>query len=97
EFLFFAPQALTVLRWGRLSNRFGRKPVLAIGPSSGACISMLCFSLSMTFWSLPLHVRFLNGNVGVMKATMGELTDSTNLAQASALFPIVWCIGSFAG
>jgi hypothetical protein len=40
---------------------------------------------------------FLNGNVGVMKTMMGELTDSTNMAQAFALFPIIWSIGGFVG
>jgi hypothetical protein len=39
----------------------------------------------------------LDGNVGVMKTMMGELTDSTNMAQGFALFPIVWCIASFVG
>ncbi|KAG1748658.1 major facilitator superfamily domain-containing protein [Suillus lakei] len=99
ESLFFVAQGLTVLRWSRLSDRIGRKPVLLIG-LSGACISMLCFGLSTTFWSLVISrcmCGFLNGNVGVMKTMMGELTDSTNMAQAFALFPIVWCIGGFFG
>ncbi|KAG1798564.1 major facilitator superfamily domain-containing protein [Suillus plorans] len=99
ESLFFAVQALTVLRRGRLSDRIGCKPVLVIG-LSGACISMLCFGLSTTFWGLVISCcmcGFLNGNVGVMKTMMGELTDSTNMAQAFALFPIVWCIGGFTG
>ncbi|KAG2034001.1 major facilitator superfamily domain-containing protein [Suillus americanus] len=97
--LFFVAQALTVLRWTRLSDRIGRKPVLAIG-LSGACISMLCFGLSRTFWSLVISrcmCGFLNGNAGIMKTMVGELTDSTNMAQAFALFPIVWCIGGFVG
>ncbi|KAG1906461.1 major facilitator superfamily domain-containing protein [Suillus fuscotomentosus] len=99
ESLFFVAQALTVLRWSRLSDRIGRRPVLVIG-LSGACISILCFGLSTTFWSLVISrclCGFLNGNAGVMKTMMGELTDSTNMAQAFALFPIVWCIGSFIG
>ncbi|KIK35705.1 hypothetical protein CY34DRAFT_561840 [Suillus luteus UH-Slu-Lm8-n1] len=99
ESLFFVAQALTVLRWSRLSDRIGRKPVLAIG-ISGACISILCFGLSTTFLGLVISrcmCGFLNGNVGVMKTMMGELTDSTNMAQAFALFPVVWSIGGFVG
>ncbi|KAG2153184.1 major facilitator superfamily domain-containing protein [Suillus clintonianus] len=99
ESLFFAAQALTTLRWSRLSDRIGRKPVLVIG-LSGGCISMLCFGLSTTFWSLVISrcmSGFLNGNVGVMKTMVGELTDSTNMAQAFAFFPIVWCIGGSVG
>jgi MFS family permease len=99
ESLFFVGQALTVLRWARLSDRIGRKPVLVIG-LSGTCISMLCFGLSTTFWGLVISrcmCGLLNGNVVVMKTMMGELTDSTNMAQGFALIPIVWCIGGFLG
>ncbi|KAG2129262.1 MFS transporter [Suillus cothurnatus] len=99
ESLFFVAQALTVLRWTRLSDRIGRKPVLVIG-LSGTCISILFFGLSRSFWSLIISrcmCGFLNGNAGVMKTMMGELTDSTNMAQAFSLFPIVWCIGGFVG
>ncbi|KAG2039614.1 major facilitator superfamily domain-containing protein [Suillus americanus] len=99
ESLFFVAQALTVLKWSRLSDRIGRKPVLVIG-LAGACISILCFGLSTTFWSLVISrcmCGFLNGNVGVMKTMMGELTDSTNMAQAFALIPIVWSLGGFLG
>ena len=35
----------------------------------------------------------LNGNMGVVKSMMGELTGSTNRAQASALLPLVWAVG----
>ncbi|KAG1748654.1 major facilitator superfamily domain-containing protein [Suillus lakei] len=83
ESLFFVGQALTVLRWTRLSDRIGRKPVLVIG-LSGTCISMLCFGLSTTFWSLVIRL-------------MGELTDSTNMAQAFSLLLIVWSLGGFIG
>ncbi|KAG0694519.1 MFS general substrate transporter [Suillus ampliporus] len=99
ESLFFVAQALTVLRWSRLSDHIGRKPVLVVG-LSGACISILCFGLSTTFWSLVISrcmCGILNGNVGVMKTMMGEFTDSTNMAQGFALFPIVWSMGGFIG
>ncbi|KAG2155855.1 MFS general substrate transporter [Suillus bovinus] len=99
ESLFFVAQALTVLRWSRLSDRIGRKPVMVIG-LSGACISILCFGLSTTFWGLVISramCGLLNGNTVVMKTMVGELTDSTNMTQAFAMFPIVWCIGGFIG
>ncbi|KIK98030.1 hypothetical protein PAXRUDRAFT_736138 [Paxillus rubicundulus Ve08.2h10] len=34
----------------------------------------------------------LNGNVGVMKPMLGELTDVTNRAQCLAFFPVIWSI-----
>jgi hypothetical protein len=34
---------------------------------------------------------------GVMKSTMGELTDSTNRAEGFAMIPIVWAAGATLG
>ncbi|KAG1860689.1 major facilitator superfamily domain-containing protein [Suillus subalutaceus] len=99
ESLFFITQALTVLKWSRLSDRIGRKPVLMIG-LFGMGLSMLCFGLSTSFWTLVVSrsiCGMLNGNSGVMKSMMGELTDSTNMAQGFALIPITWCFGGFFG
>jgi hypothetical protein len=39
----------------------------------------------------------LNGNVGVIKSMMGDLTDSTNIAQGMALMPVVWSTGATVG
>ncbi|KAG2157707.1 major facilitator superfamily domain-containing protein [Suillus bovinus] len=66
----------------------------------GVGISMLCFGLSTSFWTLVISrcvCGMLNGNSGVMRSMMGELTDSTNMAQGFALIPITWCFGSFLG
>jgi MFS family permease len=43
--------------WSQLSDHLGRKPVLLIG-LSGACISILAFGLSTTFWSLVIRYVF---------------------------------------
>jgi MFS family permease len=39
----------------------------------------------------------LNGNVGVMKSMMMELTDETNIARASSFIPIIWAVGGTIG
>ncbi|KAG2153126.1 MFS general substrate transporter [Suillus bovinus] len=97
--LFYLAQAPTLLIWSQLSDRVGRKPVLLIG-LTGACISMICLGLSTTFWSLVISRCMwgvLNGNIGVMKTVMGELTNSTNIAHGFALLPMIWSIGNCAG
>ncbi|KAJ8072018.1 hypothetical protein PM082_015576 [Marasmius tenuissimus] len=99
ESLFFVTQAFTVLQWSRASDRIGRKPVLIIG-LMGSALSMLCFGLSRTFWALVISrclTGLLNGNVGVMKSTMGDLTDQSNRAEGFSLMPIVWSVGAFCG
>jgi len=84
-----------VLQWGRLSDHIGRKPVILIG-LLGTTISMLAFGLSRSFGALILSrclTGLLNGNIGVMKSLMGELTDSTNRAEGYAWLPVVWGFG----
>jgi hypothetical protein len=39
----------------------------------------------------------LNGNVGVIKSIIAEITDSTNVAQVFAYIPITWAVGGTLG
>jgi hypothetical protein len=39
----------------------------------------------------------LNGNIGVMKSMMAELTDETNMARGFSLIPVTWAIGGTLG
>ncbi|KZW03409.1 MFS general substrate transporter [Exidia glandulosa HHB12029] len=99
ESLFFATEALCVFRWGRLSDRIGRKKVL-IGGLGALAISMLGFGLSKRFWMVVTSRALagaLNGNIGVIKSAMAELTDESNMATAFAFMPIVWSLGSSIG
>ncbi|KAF9468194.1 member of major facilitator superfamily multidrug-resistance, DHA1 sub-family [Collybia nuda] len=97
--VFFLAQACTVLHWSRTSDRVGRKPVILIG-LFGISLSMYCFGLSRSFWGLVFSRGLngaLNGNIGVIKSMMAEMTDTTNIAQAYAYFPIAWCTGGTLG
>ncbi|KIN95393.1 hypothetical protein M404DRAFT_1007528 [Pisolithus tinctorius Marx 270] len=77
----------------------GRKPVLMTG-LLGLAVSMYCFGLSKTFLGL-LFSRCLsgalNGNIGVMKSMIVEITDSTNLALACGFTPLAWFVGTTIG
>lgn len=97
--LFFATQAFTVLHWSRLSDHIGRKPVILSG-LFGLSLSMYCFALSRTFWGLVFSRALngaLNGNIGVIKSIMVELTDHTNLSLAYQYQPIAWSSGATLG
>jgi len=97
--LFFVTEAMTVLYWNRISDRVGRKPILIFG-LFGTALSMLCFGLSRTFWALVFSrclCGLLNGNIGVMKSALGDLTDHTNRAQGYAFIPVAWSVGASIG
>ncbi|KAK7057738.1 MFS general substrate transporter, partial [Favolaschia claudopus] len=99
ESLFFVTEAFTVLHWSSLSDRIGRKPVLLTG-LFGLTLSMISFGFSKSYTTLVISrclSGLLNGNVGVIKSMMGELTDSTNIAQGMALMPVVWSTGATVG
>lgn len=99
ESIFFLTGSLFTLQYGRLSDRIGRRPVLMFG-LFGLALSIFSFGLSKAFWQLVLTRALagaLNGNVGVAKSMMVELTDETNQAQCFAFLPIIWSTGSTFG
>lgn len=90
----------TSVFWGRLSDKIGRKPVLLMG-MSGTGLSVLIFGFSPNL-QVALFARalggFLNGNIGVLQTTVGELvTVKEHQSRAYAVMPLVWCIGSIVG
>ncbi|KAI5900348.1 MFS general substrate transporter [Schizophyllum commune H4-8] len=96
ESLFFFSEFLTCMLWGRLSDYHGRRPILLIAPF-GLAVATYGFGFSKTFWLLCVF-RFMqgvfNGNVGVSKSVLAELTDATNRPRAFSMLPLNW---SFAG
>ncbi|KAF8217566.1 major facilitator superfamily domain-containing protein [Mycena galopus ATCC 62051] len=95
ESVFFVAEFLSVYSWGRASDRFGRRPILLLGPL-GLALSLIGFGASKTFASLVFWRSLqgvFNGNIGVVKTVMAEVADSTNLAQVMALNPLAWSSG----
>ena len=65
--IFFFAEAITVVSWGMASDRFGRRPVLILGPL-GLSLVMLGFGVSTQFWSLVMFrclQGVFNGNIGL--------------------------------
>ncbi|KAJ4474967.1 major facilitator superfamily multidrug-resistance, DHA1 sub-family [Lentinula aciculospora] len=99
ESIFFLAESFTVYHIGRVSDFYGRKPILLIGPL-GLSMAMLSFGLSQSFWGMVISraaMGVFNGNIGVSKTIMAEVTDETNRADAFTLMPIVWTTGSTVG
>ncbi|KAJ1677701.1 hypothetical protein EV182_005608, partial [Spiromyces aspiralis] len=96
---FSVCQTITVVFWGSLSDRIGRRPVMLIG-LIGNIFGFLLFGLSKNFATALVArcmVGLLNGNVGVAKSIMGELTDNTNRSRGFALLPLCWNLGAIIG
>ena len=39
----------------------------------------------------------LNGNVAVIKASLGDITDESNSTEAFAMYGLTWTVGSIIG
>ncbi|KAJ3843657.1 major facilitator superfamily domain-containing protein [Lentinula raphanica] len=99
ESVFFLAECVTVLMWGMASDRFGRRPVLLIGPL-GLFFGAIGFGLSTSFWQLVMYRSIqgaFNGNIGVSKTVLAELADASNLADVFSFNPMMWCLGGTIG
>ncbi|KAF8071542.1 major facilitator superfamily domain-containing protein [Lyophyllum atratum] len=96
---FFFAEAVTVFHWGWASDRIGRRPILLLGPI-GLALAMLSFGASSKYWTLVVSrcaQGVFNGNIGVSKTVIAEITDATNIADAFATIPLMWSLGTTIG
>lgn len=95
ESIFFLSECLSVYHWGRLSDRIGRRPVLLLGPL-GLALAMMLFGSSRNFWMLVFSrcaQGVFNGNIGVSRSMMAEITDPEDLPTALGWIPATWSAG----
>lgn len=86
--------------WGRLSDKYGRRPILLMG-IAGTGLSMLVFGFARNLQTALIARALgglLNGNIGVLQTTVAEvITVEAHQARAYAIMPFVWCLGSIIG
>ncbi|KAL6049513.1 protein ZINC INDUCED FACILITATOR-LIKE 1-like [Balamuthia mandrillaris] len=81
---FTLGQFLSGFLWGWLADKWGRRPVLLLG-TAGTLAAILLFGTSTNFyWALSMRTLhgILNGNIGVTKTYLAEITDTSNRATA---------------
>ncbi len=96
---FSGSQFLSSYLWGKISDKFGRKPSVVIG-TLGAAIGMLIFGLSKSYTQAVIGrciAGLLNGNIGVVKSFLTEITDDSNRGAAFSYMSVAWALGSILG
>ncbi|RHZ81069.1 hypothetical protein Glove_124g17 [Diversispora epigaea] len=96
---FFFAQFCCSIFWGHMSDRYGRRPILLFG-LFGNVIGITLFGLSRSLiWAIITRSScgILNGNIGVAKSMLGEITDKTNQAKAFSIFGFCWGFGTIIG
>lgn len=81
---FSAVQLISAPLWGRVSDRYGRRPALVIGLGAAA-IGYVIFAFSHTFWMLLLS-RIVQGagggTVGVIQAYVADAVEPRDRARS---------------
>jgi MFS family permease len=96
---FSFAQFLSSFLFGRLSDRFGRRMILLWG-LVGNIVAIIAFGMS-TSLAMAITTRSLsgaiNGNLGVGKAMLSDLTDDSNIAKAWVVIGVLWAAGAVMG
>lgn len=93
---FCGAQFVTAVVWGKLSDKYGRKPILIFG-TFGAGLGMLIFGFSRTYTQAILGrvvSGLLSGNLGVVKSFLNEITDESNRGAGFAYLSLSMSIGA---
>ena len=93
---FFVAQLASSVLWGKLADTIGRRPTLLLG-LAGTSLPMALLGLSKsTAFAIAMRgiSGLLNGNIGVTKTYMGEITDRGNQARGFSMLAFIWGIGS---
>lgn len=96
---YFMAQIFSSIIMGQLSDIKGRRIIMLIG-MTGNLFTTLIFGLSRVFWLAILSrlvCGFINGNTGVVKTYIREITDETNQARGHTLRSAGYYIGAIVG
>ncbi len=85
--------------WGRLSDRFGRRPILLV-TIAGTTFSYLIWAFSGSFWLLVIS-RIISGassgNLSVATAAVADVTSAEKRSKGMALVGVAFGLGFLVG
>jgi len=99
ESLYSCTQTVVMIFWGRLSDRYGRKPVL-IACSAGVCAMVSLFGTSATLWQMILYramAGIFAGSFVTTRTMISENCTSRTQARAFSYFQFAGNIGLSVG
>ncbi|MBF0370185.1 MAG: MFS transporter [Magnetococcales bacterium] len=85
--------------WGRISDRWGRRPVLIVG-LFGSCISYLVYGMAGSLWLLFVArgvAGIMGANIAAAQAAMADITPPEKRAQAMGLIGAAFSLGFVLG
>eukprot|EP01084_Bolivina_argentea_P256725 432336_1 len=88
-------QFLVSYLWGYMSDIYGRRRILLLG-IFGTFISMTIFGFSTSFVMAMISrccTGFFNGNLGLVKAYLADITDSSNRGYAFSIIGVSFGAG----
>jgi MFS family permease len=77
---FCGAQFFSSVLWGKISDKYGRKPAIIIG-TFGTIFGMLIFGTAKSYGQAVfgrILSGLLSGNLGVMESFLTEFTDDSN-------------------
>lgn len=99
ESLFSLTQMCTMLPWGWLADRFGRKPVLVFS-LCGVTIFTVLFGFSTTVWQMILFrclAGVFSGSVVAARSMISEISTKKTQARAFSYFSVASNVGIMLG
>lgn len=85
--------------FGWLSDRIGRRPILLVG-TFGTLVTTVAFGFAPNiYWAIALRSLngLLNGNVGIVKTCIAEMTTPQNRVKAFSYVGLMFGLGSIIG
>ncbi|KAJ1796293.1 hypothetical protein LPJ59_003836 [Coemansia sp. RSA 2399] len=92
-------RTLTIMQWGILSDRIGRRPVILIG-LLGDLLTFVLFGLSKSFgWAVVVRCLngFFTGSIVVIRPIVAEISDDTNRARMMSMIQLMMNLGAMFG